>query len=75
MVSINGVIASLAVTEFMIACTELGVPKQFINYQGERARSAERIVSVRSGCPYCGQWNSGDRADTDRYLRATFAEA
>jgi molybdopterin-synthase adenylyltransferase len=74
-VSINGVIASLAVTEFMIACTELGVPKQFINYQGERARCAERIFTARSGCPYCGQWNSGDRADTDRYLRATFAEA
>ncbi|HLG83566.1 MAG TPA: ThiF family adenylyltransferase [Bradyrhizobium sp.] len=74
-VSINGVIASLAVTEFMIACTELGAPKQFINYQGERARCAERIFSARLGCPYCGQWNSGDRADTARYLRATFAEA
>jgi molybdopterin/thiamine biosynthesis adenylyltransferase len=74
-VSVNGTIASLAVTEFMIACTGMGEPKQFINYRGEKARCAERIFTAKPGCPYCGQWNFGDRADTDRYLRTTFAEA
>jgi molybdopterin/thiamine biosynthesis adenylyltransferase len=74
-VSVNGTIASLAVTEFMIACTGLGEPKQFINYRGEKALCAERIFATKLGCPYCGQWNSGDRADTDRYLRSTFADA
>jgi molybdopterin/thiamine biosynthesis adenylyltransferase len=74
-VSVNGIIASLAVTEFMIAGTGMGDPKPFINYRGEMARCAERVFTARPGCPYCGQWNSRDRADTDRYLRATLAVA
>jgi molybdopterin/thiamine biosynthesis adenylyltransferase len=74
-VSVNGTIASLAVTEFMITCTGLAQPKQFIDYRGERGRCAERLFAARPGCPYCGQWNSRDRADVDRYLRAIFAEA
>jgi hypothetical protein len=73
-VSVNGTIASLAVTEFMIACTEMGEPKQFINYRGEKARCAQRVFTPSRDCPYCGQWNSGVRADTDRYLRSAFAK-
>src|SRR6266481_735657 len=41
--------------------TGMGEPKQFINYRGEKACCAERILTSGPGCPYCSQWNSGDR--------------
>lgn len=68
-VSVNGVVASLAVTEFMIACTGMAEPKRFINYDGEKARTLQRLVRGRADCPYCNQWGDAEAADTDRYLR------
>ena len=68
-VSVNGVIASLAVTEFMLACTQMAAAKIFINYDGLKRRVSERLVSGRADCPYCSQWNRGLEADTERYLR------
>jgi molybdopterin/thiamine biosynthesis adenylyltransferase len=68
-VSVNGVITSLAVTEFMVACTGMALPKRFINYDGSKARALERVVTGHPDCPYCRQWGHGQHADTDRYLR------
>lgn len=72
-VSVNGAIASLAVTEFMLACTSMAKPKLFIDYRGEKARAVERRFAPRDSCPYCQQWGIGDKADIDRYLRTRFA--
>lgn len=66
-VSINGIVASLAVTEFMMACTKMAKPKQFINYEGRTARVSSRQILGRSDCPYCRQWGLGDHANTERY--------
>jgi ThiF family len=68
-VSVNGVVASLAVTEFMVACTGMAVPKRFLNYDGCKARTLERLVAGRADCPYCRQWGAGEHVDIDRYLR------
>ncbi len=68
-VSINGVVASLAITEFMSACAGILPAKKFINYNGSLSRVFVRDVKARESCPYCGQWGIGDRADVYRYLR------
>jgi len=69
-VSVNGVVASLGVTEFMLACTGMATLKRFINYDGSKRRVSDRIVSGRPDCPYCSQWSTGAKADTERYLRS-----
>lgn len=68
-VSVNGTIASLAVTEFMVGCTGMRAPVRFINYDGFAARISPRKQDTRPGCPYCSQWGIGEKADTNRYLR------
>jgi molybdopterin/thiamine biosynthesis adenylyltransferase len=68
-VSINGVIASLSITEYMVACTGMRSPHKFINYDGLATRVSVRKQLPRSSCPYCNQWGLGDRADVDRYWR------
>lgn len=67
-VSVNGVIASLAVTEFMISCTGMGQPKNFINYDGRRARAAQRLSAKQQNCLYCHQWGIEGLSQVDRYL-------
>ena len=52
-VSINGVIASLAITEFMIWATELRSPRQNLIYYGNESKVMVSIDEPRSGCYYC----------------------
>jgi molybdopterin/thiamine biosynthesis adenylyltransferase len=68
-VSVNGAVASLAVTEFMLGCTGMRAPVRFLNYDGLSARISPRKQDARPGCPYCSQWGIRDRADTNRYLQ------
>ena len=70
-VSINGLIASLGVTEFMLLATGMErQPKKLLKYHGERG-----IVTVYTGAPapdcyYCSEIRGkGDDADVYRYLR------
>jgi len=69
-VSINGVIASLGVTEFMAAVTGLRPPKSVITYYGHMGRLTIPAQLPNTDCYYCkvvrGQ---GDAADVQRYLR------
>lgn len=52
-VSINGAVASLAVTEFMLFATGLGTPVSVLNYYGQK-RLIRRSVDVpQPNCPYC----------------------
>lgn len=66
---INGVIAALAATEFMVAVTAMRTPKKPLNYRGHLG-----TVSVKNefnpGCYICqGLRGQGTAADTEQYLR------
>lgn len=73
-ISINGVVASLAVTEFMVMITGLRTPNRFLRYYGNKDRG---IVCTReepdiSDCYYCkivrGQH---ENANVERYYKRT----
>ena len=71
-VSINGVVTSLGVTEFMVAVTGLRPPKPVINYYGKMGRLTSLIDAPASDCYYCLQVKGlGDRADVQHYVRET----
>lgn len=59
-VSVNGAVASLAVTEFMLLVTGLGTPVPILNYYGEKQLIRRSIDGPAPNCPYCvGLWNRG----------------
>lgn len=70
-VSINGVVASLAVTEFMLAVTGVRPPKRVITYYGHMGRVAgPRSEAPDQNCYYCKSIRGrGDRAEVQRYIR------
>lgn len=55
-VSLNGVVASLAVNEFMVDVTGLAEPVRFIVYRGDQRTIRLRKNDPMTGCPYCGAW-------------------
>lgn len=52
-VSINGAVASLAVTEFMAWVTDLREPVEQLYYYGHSAVLRRRVDEVAPSCPYC----------------------
>lgn len=59
-VSINGVVASLAVTEFAVWRTGLREPKGSVNYRADRGTVGSRADPSREYCYYCDDlWGSG----------------
>ncbi|HWF49763.1 MAG TPA: ThiF family adenylyltransferase [Solirubrobacteraceae bacterium] len=60
-VSINGVIASLAVTEFMVWVTGLREPKQLLTYRAEHGSVRANLDAPAAGCPYCTGVKPHDR--------------
>jgi molybdopterin/thiamine biosynthesis adenylyltransferase len=70
-VSLNGTLASIAVTEFMVFVT--GVPrppKRVLRYDGLRGIVNEPKDPPRPDCPYCTQVGAGDAVDWLRHVRA-----
>jgi len=69
-VSINGVIASLAVTEFMLLVTGLRTtPKRLITYRGHTGGVSVSTDEPKPDCYYCiGLRGKGDAANVHRYL-------
>lgn len=70
-VSLNGTLASIAVTEFMVFMT--GVPrepKRLLRYDGVRGIVNEPKDPPRPNCPYCTQAGAGDAVDWCRHIRA-----
>ena len=66
---LNGVVASLAATEFMVAVTVMAEPRRLINYAGHLLRLTT-AKAPESDCPFCkGIRGSGGSADVERYLR------
>jgi molybdopterin/thiamine biosynthesis adenylyltransferase len=59
-ISINGAVASLAVTEFMAWRTGLRSPIGFLSYRGDLGTVRSRVDPERSYCAYCMTfWGSG----------------
>ncbi len=59
-VSINGVVASLAVTEFMAFVTGIRDPVAQLVYRGDLTRLTRSIDPPRTGCWYCTElWGRG----------------
>jgi molybdopterin/thiamine biosynthesis adenylyltransferase len=55
-VSLNGVVASLAINEFMVSVTEMGDPAGHLIYRARSRRLTRSIDSPSPTCPYCGRW-------------------
>lgn len=69
-VSINGVVASLGVTEFMVTATGLRAPNTVINYYGKMGRLTRPADPPASDCYYClAVRGLGDKADVHHYVR------
>jgi hypothetical protein len=54
-VYLNGVIASIAVMEFMVWVTGLRAPQPLLTYRAERGIVRQSIDAPREGCPYCSE--------------------
>lgn len=68
-VSLNGVIANLAINEFLVMVTNIREPKRHLVYYGLRGRLNERDDSKRPDCYTCGYLvGKRDRAGLDRYI-------
>lgn len=61
-VSVNGVVASLAVTEFLAWATGLRPPRGYLNYRGDLGMVGSREDPKRTFCHYCMElWPSAGR--------------
>ncbi|GIW88274.1 MAG: hypothetical protein KatS3mg108_2598 [Isosphaeraceae bacterium] len=70
-VSLNGILASIAVMEFMLLVTgAIRAPKRLLRYDGIRGIVNESKDQPRAGCPYCSQAGMGDALDWARHIRA-----
>lgn len=68
-VSINAMVASLAVTEFMKLCTGLDEPARVIKYDGRLSRVSVSRDAPLADCFYCtGIRGTGATADVERFL-------
>lgn len=68
--SINGVVASLAATEFMVGATGMREPAQHLVYRADQSRvtSARNIPTAK--CLVCeGSFGKGSAAGIERYLQ------
>jgi molybdopterin/thiamine biosynthesis adenylyltransferase len=68
-VSVNGVVASLAVTEFLVWKTGLRLPKRLIKYHGAECQIRQSADHPISGCHYCkGIYGSKDLQSLRQFL-------
>lgn len=70
-VSINGVVAALAVTEYLLAATGIRLPRQLLTYRGDRGIVTSGNADAAPGCYFCETISStGASAGVERYLVA-----
>lgn len=68
-VSINGVVASLGVTEFMLMATGIRAPRRLLTYRGHLGIVAANADKPAADCYYCrGLRGLKEAAGTERYL-------
>lgn len=68
-VSINGMMASIAVTEFMAAVTGLRNPRGISTYYGHNGKVTVSMDLPRQNCWYCSLWDQGSKVDVERHIR------
>jgi molybdopterin/thiamine biosynthesis adenylyltransferase len=74
-VSVNGVVASLGVTELMREVTGMGTAKRHLEYRGQDGKVLVDTTAPPGECFYCsGLYGQGDAADLNRYLRMGLGE-
>lgn len=66
-VSLNGIISSLAVTEFFNFITKLRSPSRYLCYRGDSGIITKRNDAPGQTCPYCGIRGKGKTIDIERY--------
>lgn len=72
-VSLNGVIASIAVTEFMVAVTGIRAPETLQTYYGREGRFTRLGERPPTDCYYCkGVLGCASEADVERYIRGGY---
>lgn len=70
-VALNGILASLAVTEFMVFVTGVPrAPKRLLRYDGARGIVNEPRDPPEPDCPYCTQAGKGGAVDWRRHILA-----
>jgi molybdopterin/thiamine biosynthesis adenylyltransferase len=68
-VSINGVVASLGVTEYMVATTGIRVPHRLVEYRGNLGTVAVRREAEKRDCYYCTTIaGKGASAGVERFI-------
>jgi hypothetical protein len=68
-VSINGVVASLGVTEYMLSVTGIRLPKRLLTYRGDRGIVTTGTADAPPGCYFCETIaGAGASAAVDRYI-------
>ena len=73
-VSLNGVVASLAVTEFMVAVTGIRGPQRLMQYYGHSGKVTVNSDNPHPGCWYCkGIRGSRESAELERYFHSNVA--
>lgn len=71
-VSINGVVASLGVTEYMVGVANIRLPKRLVVYRGNQGIVTTGVVAAPPSCYFCNTVaGSGPSAGVERYLEAT----
>jgi hypothetical protein len=70
-VSINGVVASLAVTEFMVHVADIRPARRLLNYYGHTGKVTVSGDLPQPDCYFCkGLWGQGDRVNVGRYIHS-----
>lgn len=70
-VSLNGLVASVATTEFMVGVTGLRLPKRLLTYRGDLGTVAASKDAPYEGCYYCrGMRGQRDAVDLWRFFRS-----
>jgi ThiF family len=70
-ISLNGVVASLAVTEFMLDTSGIRKARRLLTYRGDLGKVLVSQDEPRGDCYYCKNiWGRRDESDVQRYLRS-----
>ncbi|HXT39015.1 MAG TPA: ThiF family adenylyltransferase [Candidatus Angelobacter sp.] len=70
-VSINGAVVSIAVTEFVAGITGLRRPFRLLNYYGQSGKMTVSQDEPQTDCYYCKSlWGKSDHAEVERYIGA-----
>ena len=68
-VTLNGVVASLAIMEFMVHVTGIRQARRFVKYRGHYSKVTVVIDEPKADCYYCKcVYGMGQKANVERYL-------